>query len=161
VLLEAAATPDRESLRPAIGRALRRLNPSEVDARLAELMRDPRRDIRVFAAELAGWLPPGRLADDLEVLADRETEDPVHRAALGARARQKRESTVRALAAAFPSAPADRRWVLLLAMLDAGDPYLLTDRDDSLWLGHILADAPRAYARHAEAVLRARKQKTV
>jgi hypothetical protein len=159
ILLDAAVTLDRPSLRAAVGRSLRRLDPSEIDLRLAELMRDPRREIRVVAAELACWLPPGRLTDSLNVLADRETEEPVRQAALGALARQRLESTVQALAAAFPSAPPDRRWVLLLAMLDAGDPFLLADRDDPIWLGHILTNAPHTYARHAEAALRERRQK--
>jgi hypothetical protein len=117
--------------------------------------------MRTVAAELAAWLPPGRLSDALDDVVANDTEEQVRGAAFDALARQRRERIVRELAAVFPDAPWERRWTLLVAMLDVGDPYLLSDRNDPLWLGHILAEAPFAYARHAEAALKTRKQKAV
>jgi hypothetical protein len=49
---------------------------------------------------------------------------------------------------------------LLIAILDAVDPYLYTDSEDELWLGKILVDGiPAVYERHANATLERRRQK--
>ncbi|HSE90341.1 MAG TPA: hypothetical protein VLJ79_29300 [Candidatus Binatia bacterium] len=43
--------------------------------------------------------------------------------------------------------------------MEVADPYLLTDREDPLWLGRILSDnVPAAFEHYANSVLRQRKQ---
>ncbi|OGT78339.1 MAG: hypothetical protein A3I78_10240 [Gammaproteobacteria bacterium RIFCSPLOWO2_02_FULL_56_15] len=158
-LINAALSIERKSLRPTVGRALRRLDPAMVEPVLEERMGDPDRSIRAVVAELTGWLPPGRLTETLDNLTDHDTEDKVRVAALTALDRRQREEIVLTLSAAFRQASGNRRWSLLIAILEAGDAHLLTDRDDPLWLGHILTDAPYAFAYHAKAVLADRKRK--
>lgn len=78
----------------------------------------------------------------------------LRRAAFEAIDFHRKLANVRALFAAFPSATSDRRWSLLIAILDAVDPYLYTDSEDELWLGRILVDGiPAVYERHANATL--------
>jgi hypothetical protein len=158
-LINAAVSIERKSLLPAVGRALRRLDPAMVEPRLAERMEDSDRSIRAIVAELTGWLPPNRLTGALGNLADNDTEDKVRIAALAALDRRQREKIVLTLFVAFRQASEHRRWPLLIAILEAGDPYLLTDRDDPLWLGHILTDAPYVFVYHAKTVLADRRRK--
>jgi hypothetical protein len=48
----------------------------------------------------------------------------------------------------------------VIALLEVVDRYLLTTRNDPLWLGQILdEDVPEIFAHHAEAEIRQRKQK--
>lgn len=68
--------------------------------------------------------------------------------------------SIRELLATFPSVVPERRWSLLVAILEVADPYLLTDREDPLWLGRILSDdLPGAFEHYADSVLSQRKQK--
>lgn len=61
---------------------------------------------------------------------------------------------------AFHSATYERQWSLLAAVLNAADPYLLTDRDDPLWLGNVLSDElPAVFGWHARKVLQQRKDR--
>ena len=115
---------------------------------------------RKAAAELAGWLPIPEMTKALGHLADLDTAMEVRHAALAALDLHRREANVRALLAAFPSVVPARRWSLLVAILDVADPYLLTDREDRLWLGRILSDdVPAAFEHYANSVLNQRKQK--
>lgn len=132
----------KENLYLAIGQALRRLDAQEVDSVLGESLKNTQRDTRAIAAKLAGWLPPGRLSESLDNLADNEMEETVRRATLEALARQQRENTVLALMKVFPTADRQRRWVLLHCILEIGDPFLLTHREELIWLGKILSDVP-------------------
>lgn len=159
ILLEAACSCERESLRKSAGRALRRLDPAVVSRVLVDqLGRSPSQ--RRAAAELAGWLPMPEVAEALGHAADRDSAREVRHAALVALERHRREASVRALLAAFPSATSALRWSLLVAILDAADPQLLTDSRDPLWLGQFLsADVPYAFAHHAKSTLRHRKQR--
>lgn len=44
-------------------------------------------------------------------------------------------------------------------MLQVGDPILLGDPDDSLWIGNVLSDAPYMYRSHAQKELERRVTK--
>ena len=58
----------------------------------------------------------------------------------------------------FPCAKLEHQWALLVAILEVADPYLLTDSEDSLFIGQVFKKgAPYAFRRHAEAVLEKRK----
>ena len=59
----------------------------------------------------------------------------------------------------IPDRLLERRWSLLVAILEAGDAHLLTDGEDLLWLGKVLSDdIPAAFEHHANSVLLQRKQ---
>ncbi|MFH1019500.1 MAG: AAA family ATPase [Pseudomonadota bacterium] len=158
-LIEKAIVTERGTLRNAAGRALRRLDPTTVANLVAERMRGAV-SVRKAAAELAAWLPIPLLADTLEHLADQDSATEVRHAAISALEHHRQENNIQALLRAFPSASYNRRWGLLVAILDAADPYLLTDSKDPLWLGNILTDGvPAVFAHHAELVLEQRKKK--
>jgi hypothetical protein len=116
------------------------------------------RDIRVIAAELSGWLSSGAMNAKLEIVLSNETEEPVRRAILAAFDLQKREAILLELFVEFKQTSAERRWPILLIILEVGDPYLLTQRDDPLWIGAILNDAPYAYTYHTNKTLADRKR---
>jgi HEAT repeat protein len=158
-LINAATSIERESLRRAAGRALRRLDPGVVSDLVVERMSGYVSE-RKTVAELAGWLPIPAITEALGRLADHDSANEVRYAALAALDRHSREVSVRALLAAFPSATPERRWSLLVAILDVADPHLLTDPEDPLWLGNILSgDIPAAFEHHAKSMLSKRKQK--
>ncbi|MBI3916369.1 MAG: ATP-binding protein [Betaproteobacteria bacterium] len=158
-LIAAAISIERGSLRPAAGRALRRLDPQVVSRLVVERMASSASE-RKTAAQLAGLLPIRAITAALGHLADHDSAREVRHAALLALDLHQREAHIRALLAAFPSSIPARRWSLLIAIVEGADPYLLSDREDPLWLGRILSDdVPAAFAHYADSVLRQRKQK--
>ncbi len=158
-LIQTGISLARDSLNSAIGRALRRLDPESISPLIIESMKGAISERR-FAAQLAAWLPLSPLAEALGDLADRDSVSEVRHAALLALEHHRQEANLRALFEAFRAASCNQRWSLLTAILDSADPYLLTDRDDALWLGNILTrDMPAALEWHAKKVLHQRKQK--
>lgn len=158
-LINAAVMTERDSMRTAAGRALRRLDPAVVAPLLAERMKGTLPE-RKTAAELAGWVPVPATADALAGLADHDSASEVRHAALLALERHRKEASLRALLDAFRSAGYEKRWSLLTAILDGADAHLLKDRDDPLWLGHILTkELPAVFEQHANDVLRQRIQR--
>ena len=158
-LIDAVVSIERKSFRPAVGRALRRLDSGVVSHLVVERMSGLVYE-RKAAAELASWLPTSAISYAVGRLADHDSANEVRHAALTALECHRRETNVAALLAAFSMATPDRRWSLLVAILEAGDPYLLTDCEDPLWLGNILTDdVPAVYEHHANAVLLERKKR--
>ena len=148
-LIDGALSIERKSFRRFVGRALRRLDSGIVSHLVVERMSGLVSQ-RKTAVELAGWLPTSEISEALGRLADYDSASEVRHAALVALECHRREASVGALLAAFPMATPERRWSLLLAILEAGDPHLLTDREDPLWLGNILTDdVPTVYEHHA------------
>jgi hypothetical protein len=93
-------------------------------------------------------------------VTDGDSASEVRHTALLALEHHRQEASLRALLEAFQTGSHDRRWTLLVAVLDAADPYLLTDRDDPLWLGKMLSDdMPAVFEWHANEMLRQRMQK--
>lgn len=159
-LLSAAITIERKSLIPAVGRALRRLDPTTVAPSVVEQLSIPLRSRRESVAELAGWLPIPEITETLGHLADHDNSIDVRRVALDALERQCREQMVYTLLEDFPGAKLEHQWALLVAILEVADPYLLTDSEDSLWIGQIFKEGvPYAFVHHAKKVIRERKKK--
>ena len=160
-ILDAIIKTERKSLIPAAGRALRRLDPTIVAQSVIERMSIPS-SRRESIAELAGWLPIPEITEALGHLADHDNSIDARRVALGALERHRKEKMVCPLFADFPRAKPEHQWALLVAILEVADPYLLTDREDPLWLGQIFKeDVPYAFVHHAKAVIEKRKQKEV
>ena len=158
-LLDAIIETERKSLIPAVGRALRRLDPTIVAPSVVDRMSIALSSGRESVAELAGWLPP-ETTEALDHLADHDSSINVRRAALGALERQRREQMVSTLLEDFPHAKPAHQWAILVAILEVADPYLLTDSADPLWLGRIFKEGvPNAFVHHAKEVLRERKRK--
>lgn len=158
-LVDAALVVDRASLRRAAGRTLRRLDPEIVARVLVERMHGSASE-RKAICELARYITITEITQALGSLAEHDSSREVRYAAFDALSFQRQLANVRTLLAAFPSATPERRWSLLIAILDAADPYLYTDSEDELWLGRILVDSvPSAYERHANSALERRRQK--
>lgn len=158
-LVEAAVLTERGSLRGAAGRALRRLDPAVVAPLLAERMKGTLSE-RKTAAELAGWVPVPVIAKTLAGLADHDSASEVRDAALMALERHRKEASLKELLDAFRTEGYEKRWSLLTAILEGADAHLLNDRNDPLWLGHILTDElPAVFKQHANDVLRQRIQR--
>ncbi len=159
-LLSAAITIERKSLIPAVGRALRRLDPTTVAPSVVEQMSIPLRSRRESVAELAGWLPIPEITKKLGYLADHDNSIDVRRVALDALERQRREQMVYELLEDFSHAKPEHQWALLVAILEVADPYLLDDREDPLWFEQIFKEGvPYAFVHHAKKVIRERKKK--
>lgn len=145
LLFDLAVGVKRDSLVSAVGRALRRLKSTDVDTVLEDAFKSANRRSRSVAAELAGWLPADRLTVQLISLYETETENEVRTAIFAAHTRRRNEVAVIELFDAFKVCPVDKRWALLLSMLQLGDPILLNDPDDKLWIGTVLDSVPFKY----------------
>ena len=67
-----------------------------------------------------------------------------------------------ALLEGFPIAMPAHQWALLVAILKVADPYLLTDREDPLWIGQIFKeDVPHVFIHHANVMLEEQKRKVM
>ena len=158
-LMEAALSIDRKSLCRAAGHALRRLDPDFVSRLVAERMKGSMPERKV-AIEIGRWLPTPAVSEALVSCADYDSADEVRHAALSALEDHRREDNIRKLLAAFPEGTPQHQWGILIAILEAGDPYLLSDHEDPLWLGKVLSDGvPAAFEHHANSVLRQRMRR--
>ena len=158
-LLDAIITIERESLIPAAGRALRRLDPTIVAPSVVEQM-SISSSRREFVAELAGWLPIPKITKKLEHLAEHDAN--VRYVALAALEQQQREKMTCALLEGFPIAMPAHQWALLVSILKVADPYLLTDHEDPLWIEQIFKDdVPHAFIHHAKVMLKEQRRKVI
>ena len=159
-LLDAIIEIERKSLIPAVGQALRRLDSTTVAPSVVEQMSIPLSSRRESVVELAGWLPIPEITKKLGYLADHDSSINVRHAALAALESQRREKMVCTLLEDFPRAKPEHQWALLGVILEVADPYLLTDREDPLWIGQIFKKGiPYVFVHHAKGVLEKRKQK--
>ena len=117
---------------------------------------------RLTACRIAGWLPFPTVAEALEGVVEGDGSISVRRAALDALYRHREEAAVRGLFSEFAAELCEaRRWALFVPILETADPHLLCNREDPLWLGHILTgDVPYAFEHHAREVIERRKRKT-
>ena len=139
-----------------MGHTLRLVDPSSVAALLIDRMGGTLRERKV-AAELAGWVPVPALTDALGPLAEHDGAGEVRQTAFAALDQHARLANVKSLLALFPSASDARRWSLLTAVLEAGDPYLLSTSGDPMCLARVLADVPFVFTQHAQSVLHNRQ----
>lgn len=159
-LINFAIMVQRESFSRVAGQSLRKIDPKIVLCHIIKHLNVSNLYERKVTAELARWLPVSEITDALGQLVDHENFSEVRSVALVALEHHRRETNIRKLFDAFPSATPKRQWSLMIAILDAVDPYLLTDTTDPLWLGNILTDKiPAIFARHANSVLSNRKQR--
>lgn len=159
-LIKAATTLERDSLSEAVGQALRRAETKSVVEVVVQRLDGSDRERKVVC-EISGWLPVPEIAEALERVADRESALAVRRAALDGLYRHREEMAIGELFSAFQAERrAARRWSYFLAILETADPHLLSDREDRLWLGHILTkDVPYAFEHYAGRVLKRPMQK--
>lgn len=153
-LVDAAIQLDHKNFRPAVGRILRQLPPLSVDTLLIEKINDTQAKVREVAIALAAYLPDCRLQGELERVVIDEPEKDVRHAALAALAFKRREQHTLDLIAAFRACGLERRWPILLALLEMADPFLLADSNDKLWYGHFLKDVPSTMELMAEDILK-------
>ena len=160
-LLDTITSIERKSLIPVVGRALRRLDPTIVAPSVVERMSIPS-SRRESVAELAGWLSIPEVTEALGHLAEHDRSLDIRHVALAALEQQRREKIIRALLEGFPIAMPEHQWALLVSILEVVDPYLLTDREDSLWIGQIFKeDIPHAFIHHAKVMLEEQKRKVM
>ncbi|WP_391349570.1 HEAT repeat domain-containing protein [Azospirillum sp. A23] len=143
----------------AVGQAMRRIDAEQVDRMLLACMSDPSRDVRSVGAKLAGWQSPERLIGPLKSMLEQEAEPDVRDAVLEALGRKRQQQTALDLLQAFDGVSDQERWTLLLALLEVADPHLLNDRNDPLWIGAVLDNAPYIFWHFAEEELRKRISK--
>ena len=160
-LVSAAVAGERESLSDAVGRALRLVNESIVADAIVKRLRGTEAE-RLTACQIAGWLPFPTVAEALEGVVESDGSISVRRAALDALYQHREEAAIRGLFSEFTAERCEaRRWAMFLPILETADPHLLCNREDPLWLGHILtADVPYAFEHHARGVIERRERKT-
>ena len=157
-LLALAAAAKAKALREAVGRALRQADRPVVTTLLTTALRGSKPE-RQTAAEIAAWLPVPDIATALENCLNHDSDMQVRHAALDALEAHDREAAVLGLLRAFRTSAGRHRWGLLIAVLDAGDPHLLLDQNDELWLGRVLSDVPAAFSLVADRRLKQRMNK--
>lgn len=152
------APAERHALtRWAIGRALRYAEKKDpVLENLKGMLQSPDPRVRQAGAELAGWQNCGHLQEMLHKLCIDDMSDRVRRVSREALLRQRDEEEVYRLMNAFRSADSDQQWSLLEAIIETGDPYLLGNKTDPLWIGQILDNAEIPLVKHAKGRLEER-----
>lgn len=151
----------------AIGRALRGAEKRPlVLENLEGMLQSPDPHVRQGGAELARWQNDAHLQDmlhklyidDVDDVRDRVMSDGVRGTIREAILRQRDEKEVYQLMRAFRSAVSNQRWRLLEAIIELGDPYLLDNKKDPLWIGQILDGEEISLVKHAEKRLEERKK---
>ena len=157
----AAIAGERESLSDAVGRALRSVSEPTVADVIVERLNGTEAE-RLTACRIAGWLPFPAVAEALGGVVESDSSIAVRRAALDALYRHREEAAIGRLFSEFADERCEaRRWALFVPILETADPYLLCNREDPLWLGHILTEnVPYAFEHHAREVIQRRKRKT-
>lgn len=152
-LFDAALETEQKDLVTIVGQALRQVDRKLVSHLLIDKMNSSL-SVRRVAAEIAGWLPTPEIKKALVNLANRATNSGVRRTALEALEMHEKEANLRVLLGSFETATNQKRWSLLIAVLQVADPYLLSNPHDELWLGNVLSDTvPRKFKFHADSEL--------
>jgi hypothetical protein len=147
------------AMRWCIARALRLVSDSEsLDRHVREMLSSQDRFVREVAVEICGWQPPGFMRDTLESLARQDFSDVVSRKAIEALQRQDEQRWVEQLMQEFQADSTARRWSLLASLLQLGDPYVLEDSRDRLWIGQILEESHEGYWEFVRKAIKERKQ---
>ena len=159
LLVQAALFTDHAALRDAIGRALRRLDIAPVADLLVDYINIGNANQRLAAIQVARWLPAPPIAQAVEYCADADDNSDIRLAAVATLDAHDSEATVRQLLSSLTDNTEERQWRLLFAALHTGDPHLMSDTEDGLYLGKVLAKLPAAFKNHADCVLRQRLEK--
>ena len=121
------------------------------------MLSKPESVVRKAAVEIIGWQLPGFLSKELENLALADF-DEVSQSALEALHRQTEQQWTEGLMREFKSASSCRRWSLLDSIIELGDPFILQERADPLWIGQILDKSPSQYWNYALRQLKMRRE---
>ena len=158
-LIEAVISIKRETLPQAVGRALRRLDPINVSNLIIEKLSGAETE-REVVIKIASWLPIPEITQALGYLVNYDNSIVIRRVALEALYAHRQEKMILALFTEFQNEDCDaHRWSIFTAILESVDPFLLTEPNDPLWLGHILTEnVPFAFEHHAREVVKKRKR---
>ena len=159
VLCRHVLTEETTAMRWCIARALRLVSDSEsLDWHIREMLYSQDRFVREVAVEICGLQPPGFMRDTLESLGRQDFSDVVSRKAIEALQRQEEQRWLDRLMREFQSDPTSRRWSLLASLLQLGDPYVIEDPRDRLWIGQILEGTHEGYWEFVRKAIKERKQ---
>lgn len=158
VLTDIAVTTKRTVLRRWIGHALRQLDSDEVSEQLVSRLLDGNSSERQAIADVARWLPTHRIAEALADCATGDRNMEVRLAALSAIAAHQDEAMILLLREELATGDRKRQWRLLVSILEAGNPHLLSDPGDNLGLGDVLLSLPRTFRVYAYEALNRRLQ---
>ena len=117
--------------------------------------------MRKAAVEIIGWQTPDFMREELESLALTDLDDEVSQEAIKALQRQTEQEWIEELMQEFRAASSDRRWSLLTSIIELGDPFVLSDREDVLWIGQILNGSPPEYRNFASQQFERRRRAVV
>lgn len=145
----------------AVGRAFR-LAPQQdlVRDALLELLQSMDPVTRRTGAELCGWQRQHRFLGFLQSLVIDDPSEEVRSVARAALGRLSTEEEIVQLMEEFRPAESVQQWSLLRAIVEIGEPRLLGNRHDPLWIGQILNDAPMFFAKFAQKQLQKRIEET-
>jgi hypothetical protein len=149
LLFEKALKVEQKGFCANVGRAFRRLDQTDVDVFLGRAFGSDYKRNRQVVVEITGWLPSQRLVNHLACLYKTESQDDVRTAIFSAYTRRENENIVIELLEKFRVCPEEQRWAFLQTILKLGDPILLCDSDDKLWIGAVLDSLPFKYRHFA------------
>jgi hypothetical protein len=142
-----------------IARALRRVSNSErLCQHIQEMISAQDRLSREVAVEISGWQSPGFMQNTLQMLAQEDFSGTISQKALEALQHQEEQRWVAELMEEFRTDSTSRRWNLLMSIIQLGDPFLLVDSRDRLWIGQIFAETWAEHWDFAKQEIRRRKQ---
>jgi len=143
----------------SIGRALRNVkNRENLENCINKLLSSNNRLERAAAVEIIGWQEIGLFHQKLENLALNDIDETVSRKSIEALKQHEEQSWIKEFLKDFQSASRIHRWSLLDSIIALGDPYILSDKKDALWIGQILNDSLPEYVSYAENLIKKRKE---
>jgi hypothetical protein len=136
-------------VRRYIGRALRRNDSAAVRERIESLLACTEPTARAAGCELAGWFDDFA-SDRLQTLALKDMDPMVRAIVMGGVFAQLDRRRVRPLLEGLRIAEGSKVWALMQLIVDTGDPLLVLDRGDPMWLGAALNQKAAALVQYAQ-----------
>ncbi len=162
ILCKHIPSEESASIRWSIGRALRLVkNQETLESYIRKMLAKPDRALRKATVEIIGWQPSGFMQKELESLALNDFDDEVSQEAIKALQRQTEQQWIEELMQEFRMASSCRRWSLLTSILELGDPFILSEREDVLWIEQILNESPPEYWNFASQQIKRRRKAVV
>ena len=143
-----------------IGRVLRRnANNEKVHEYLHELLESESAENRVRGIELCAWQHSERYFDKIKLIAVNDNDQDVRAAGVKAVFLLERQRFTLELLEALEKTNDCRCWSYIDAVVEVGDPWLLTSSEDTMFLWKRISKKSPGLQRYAYKLLKERKKK--
>ena len=149
----------RTSVRWDIGRALRKVEDvAALEQRITAMCASSDGEERRAGLEVAGWLDTDGAEALLKAAVTTEIDDRMRSQAYDAWIRLGKRRSAYELMQTMPDLDDSQKWLHLEGVTQLADPDLLTDSDDTMYLGLVLESEAVAFWHHVQERIRRRRE---